>query len=314
MNTQEYNHPAYINTPFFVLQDKKLNFFNKFLFSLFWSFSLSGKKIKASNGYLASLFHVDITCIGKHIKELEDLGYIKRVSEKYQRFIEVIYNPTLKIEIDSDCADIELSTPSSVPSTNLEQGTPPGGGGVRHLAEGGTLPGVPYNKDNNKEDIKDKTTPAVAVNGKVFFLTLEDLLKDNPHNIDEQMLNEWLVTRKKKKAPVTQTAWSRTNKVMRKLVDAGFQAIDCFERMVASGWQGMEFRYFEQDINCKSGIKILSIDEKKQSEIKAREEERIRTEQTRKDAVAYREIQKNMVARGEVPLGLKNLKQSLGIV
>lgn len=189
-----------------------------------------------------------------------------------------------------------------------------------HLAEptaspGGTLP--PNLADINiKEikEIKDKTTPdAKASVDNSCLLTLEDMKKDNPHNIDEQMLNEWLVTRKKKKAPLTPTAWSRTNKVMVKLVDYGLNPSDCFERMVASGWQGMEFRYFEQDINSKSGVKILSIDEKKQNEIKAREQEQIRMEQIRKDAVIYRDIQKQMVSMGEVPLGLKILKESIGI-
>ena len=93
MNSFEYNHPLYVNTPYFVLQDKNLDFFNKYLFSLFWSFSVSGKKIKMSNGYISSLFQIDIKHVGKRLKQLEDLGYIKRVTKNFKRVIEVLLRP-----------------------------------------------------------------------------------------------------------------------------------------------------------------------------------------------------------------------------
>ena len=278
MNEHDYNHPLYINTPYFVLQDEKLSFFNKFLFSLFWSFSLSGKKIKTSNDYLATLFQVDSSYIGKCIKELEDMGYIKRLTLKYKRIIQVLHIPYDPIErgdmnLDhrepTDCKQNELHTLKVVPSiknilpppdtsfmssnTRIE---PPPIGGTDIKA---------YNKDN--KDKRSPETPSANSVDKISFLTQEEMINDNPHNIDPKIFEEWLFIRKRKKAPLTHTAWNRTNKVLTKLVNSGLDAIDCFERMVANGWQGMEYKYFEQEIKSTTVTSKADTDK----EIRARE-------------------------------------------
>jgi DNA-binding Lrp family transcriptional regulator len=258
----EYNHPHFINTPYFVLQDDRLDFFNKFLFSVFWGFYLSGKKIKASNGYLASLFKVSERYIQERIKELEDKGFIRRQVINYRRVIEVLHIAHEAIETDEpgtedlSSAD-ERGTKNTLPRTTVRTDT----------------------IDNKKEDTKDKNTPCGVDNFKGLFLSLENLTADNPHNIDSTLLNEWLVIRKKKKAPLTATAWNRTNKVLARLVEAGLNASDCFERMVASGWQGMEFRYFEQDLKQSLAQKSINANERAATELEIRERERKAEEQ-----------------------------------
>lgn len=167
----EYNHPHYINIPFFVLQDERLDFFNKFLFSVFWGFSLSGKQIKPSNGYLATLFKVDESYIGKRIKELEDMGFIRRTVVRYRRVIEVLYTPKQDIEIDENSTKLELVPPAGGRSTKIELGTPTGGGGVLLQEEGGTPTGVPDIIDYKKEDIKETHT-----RGSVDNFSLEKTL------------------------------------------------------------------------------------------------------------------------------------------
>lgn len=281
MNNHDYNHPAYINIPYFVLQDEKLDAFNKILFSLFWSFSVSGRKIKMSNGYLSTLLKLDIKSIGKRIKDIESMGYIKRSVRKYKRVIEVTHIPYVEIDIDDDpsimklvenSTDIEHPPLPSVPSTKdthppLTSGTP-----LRSPAVPPPLPSGEDIKAYNKEDIKEKPTPKKIAPAKAevdnsFLMTLEDALKDNPYNIPSQMLAEWLLIRKKRKCPLTHTTWNRTLKVLTKLVNSGLDAIDCFERMVANGWQGMEVRYFEQEMKLTTVKSKADIDK----EIRARE-------------------------------------------
>lgn len=298
-NAQEYNHPAYVNIPFFVLQEERLDFFNKFLFSLFWSFSVSGKRINTSNGYLAELFKVSEKYIQIRIKDLEDLGFIRRYSRKYKRYIEVLHAPFNDIEI-SNSPNIELVPTTVGVSTNII--LPPTTVGVSHqlqLVPPPTTVG-PYNKEDNKEDNKANTTPIGVSEGKSFLLTVKDMLKDNPHNIDEPLLNEWMIIRKNKKAPLTRTAWNRTNKVMTRLVEAGLLAVDCFERMVASGWQGMEFKYFEQELIKNPVLKYPTPSER------AINEQKIRERELKSNQEKQKEIE-------ESTSSYKNIKQHINI-
>lgn len=263
-SSHEFNHPNYINIPFFVLQDDRLDFFNKLLFSFFWSLAVSGKNFTASNNYLASLFKVSDKYVQMRIKELEDMGFILRHKVRFDRVIQVIHIPNAKITLTADkhtprstvhpCTKTKLA-PTTVGTPHQPQLVPPP-----------TTVGT-YNIDILNKD--NKPTPKGVDNLKSLFLSLDDLTSCNPHNIPSNLLNEWICIRKKRKAPLTPTAWDRTNKVLSKLVGAGLNAIDCFERMVASGWQGMEFKYFEQDLKPKH----LSTEERAANEQKIRERE-----------------------------------------
>ncbi|HHF7341074.1 TPA: hypothetical protein ACP9C9_002007 [Legionella anisa] len=76
-------------------------------------------------------------------------------------------------------------------------------------------------------------------------LGLKELLNDNPFNIPEQMLSDWIENRKKKRAPITITAW---NKILKELIHCKAQhtdPIEAFETMVASGWNSLKAKYFE---------------------------------------------------------------------
>ena len=131
-----HNHPSYVNAPYFVLQDKRLDFFNKFLFSFLWSFFVSGKRICASNRYLAELFCVSEKHVKERLKELEDLGLILRYTDNYKRFIKVLYMPSNDIEIDTDDTNNEPNNPktgcNNTNVSNIELGAPTGAGGGTH--------------------------------------------------------------------------------------------------------------------------------------------------------------------------------------
>lgn len=69
---------------------------------------------------------------------------------------------------------------------------------------------------------------------------LVQLLADNPHNVPEQLLADWLTQRKAKRAAVTATVWSTVNSELAKCAEAGITADDALTEALNSGWQGFK--------------------------------------------------------------------------
>jgi phage replication O-like protein O len=69
---------------------------------------------------------------------------------------------------------------------------------------------------------------------------MTQLLADNPHNVPEQLLADWLTQRKAKRAAVTATVWSTVNAELAKCVEAGITAADAITEALTSGWQGFK--------------------------------------------------------------------------
>lgn len=76
-------------------------------------------------------------------------------------------------------------------------------------------------------------------------LSINDLLADNPHEIPEPMIQDWLLIRKTRKARVTKTGWSRLNKILTLIKEKTLvEPVDAFETMVDKTWQSLELKYF----------------------------------------------------------------------
>ena len=69
---------------------------------------------------------------------------------------------------------------------------------------------------------------------------MAQLLADNPHNVPEQLLADWLTQRKAKRAAVTATVWSTVNNELAKCAEAGITADDAITEALNSGWQGFK--------------------------------------------------------------------------
>lgn len=106
------------------------------------------------------------------------------------------------------------------------------------------------NKRSTTLQNKEEYPPISSLGGNGQLFSLSKMLEDNPHNIPESTLKDWMTIRKTKKAALTETAWRNTNAVLCRLVEKGLNAIECFETMVASGWQGMKDSYFEKEIKA----------------------------------------------------------------
>ena len=74
----------------------------------------------------------------------------------------------------------------------------------------------------------------------MLFRSMAQLLADNPHNVPEQLLADWLTQRKAKRAAVTATVWSTVNTELAKCAEAGITADDAITEALNSGWQGFK--------------------------------------------------------------------------
>ncbi len=81
--------------------------------------------------------------------------------------------------------------------------------------------------------------PKPKADRKVPF-GLAQLLADNPHQIPEQLLTDWLAQRKAKKAAVTTTVWKTVNTELAKCTEAGISASDAITEVLSAGWQGFK--------------------------------------------------------------------------
>lgn len=66
------------------------------------------------------------------------------------------------------------------------------------------------------------------------------ILEDNIYQIPEQFIRDWLENRKKKKSPITQTAWKGAVRKLGLCKEKGIDPVDAFEMMVERGWISLE--------------------------------------------------------------------------
>jgi predicted transcriptional regulator len=117
------------------------------------------------------------------------------------------------------------------------------------------------NNINNNTHSDCKDVPK-APKSKANSLSLSDLLKSNPHGIETPLIEEWIMIRKQKRAPITANAWERLNNklsIIEKTLD--FTAEDVFIRMVDRAWLTVEPEWFDNKFPQKPAIQKPAIDD-----------------------------------------------------
>lgn len=98
---------------------------------------------------------------------------------------------------------------------------------------------TPYeNLPSEDISLPPQAEPAKPDRKASFGLT--SLLADNPHQVPEQLLTDWLAQRKAKKAAVTATVWSTVNTELAKCAEAGISAEVAITEALSAGWQGFK--------------------------------------------------------------------------
>lgn len=76
---------------------------------------------------------------------------------------------------------------------------------------------------------------------------LSEMLADNPHQIPEELLTDWITSRNAKRATITPTAWRQLNCELSKCVQAGISAHYAATEMVARGWRSLKAEWLVKD-------------------------------------------------------------------
>ena len=100
------------------------------------------------------------------------------------------------------------------------------------------------NKDLNKALAALNTSPSSLA---VLNETAKTLVTDNPHNIPHDLIEEWITTRKKKRAAITPKVWQLLNEELSKCNDP----LQAFKDMVLGGWQSLKAEWVNKRGNGK---------------------------------------------------------------
>lgn len=81
---------------------------------------------------------------------------------------------------------------------------------------------------------------------------LASLIADNPHGIPEQVLVDWLASRKAQRAAVTATVWRQFNTEFSKLAAYGITAEQALAEALAAGWRGLKCEWVLNRLNTQA--------------------------------------------------------------
>lgn len=103
---------------------------------------------------------------------------------------------------------------------------------------------IPTNNTTNKKDINKKTLISKkGINAEQLAIVKEN----NPHDLPEQTIEDWIRKRKFQKNPVTLTDIISVNSTLTKIKDLlKISPTEAFAKMVAKGWKSLEIEYFEK--------------------------------------------------------------------
>lgn len=73
---------------------------------------------------------------------------------------------------------------------------------------------------------------------------LEMMKENNPHELDEDVMKDWIKVRKTKRAAITKTAWMKYLEILSECKEAGLNPKDCFATAVANGWISIKADWF----------------------------------------------------------------------
>lgn len=77
------------------------------------------------------------------------------------------------------------------------------------------------------------------------------MLADNPHNLDESLIADYLTVRKAAKAPVTARIWAGLNVKLEQCKSFGIQPAQALEVAVENGWRGFEVEWVTKRIGAQ---------------------------------------------------------------
>lgn len=183
---------------------------------------------------------LDRKTIIKALASISEKGIMVKTGELQGRTKQVpVYKfPTTTFREQSQPNSTRIGTGSVIGTgTNSGTGTSPNIGtrtstknGTRNLKE---EPNNESKKKNNKKKVESS-------------FTVDDALANNPHDIERELIEEWIeIRRKKHKTDFTKRVWDRHNRITDQLLSKGVAIFEIMDRLLTKGWQGIEEHYYK---------------------------------------------------------------------
>ncbi len=122
--------PSYINIPFFLYQDNRLEKSATLIAAFFYSLHTAGKSITASKDYLCALAGIGKSQYFCILNQLESFGYVQRSGFTNRKKIKWVYAPKSDITVDEtntspvDRTAVQVSHTSPVPAAQISHTSP----------------------------------------------------------------------------------------------------------------------------------------------------------------------------------------------
>ena len=190
----------------------------------------------------------------KFYEELQNDKFLKRLYSSIKTDKVIHKSLCLLISENSemvfeDFRNVFLKIPRPIPDTNPDTDPNINNKGTDNI-HNQTLDDSGSEKDqkvtdlNIKSDYHKNQSKKDPLKSKKHQFGINNILQDNPFQIPEQIIQDWIMNREKKRVAITKTAWSRINKELSKCIENNINPLEAFETMVASGWQSLELKYF----------------------------------------------------------------------
>lgn len=301
MSDEQYKETWFI-VPSYIVDLPGLTLRSLKVYETIYQFWNKSRKCFLSNPEIERRTGVKVTQVKEAIAFFEKHGELDRIQIGMKRYliqpIKAVEVPGLEL-VPKQVA-LNQATCTTVTQVALNQAT----GGLKSGQEV-ALNQATEIKNLNKESKKDKT-PISPKRGLSLFceFSLDEMLKDNPHNLTAEEITEWEGIRiKKHKAPMTARAWKRNNRVIAELVSKGLRVADVLDRMLSAKWQGAEVNYFDKEIAKANHTPIIKPvqDREMREQLKQQAIEREQREQAAKEK-----------EKREAPQAMNTLKASGG--
>lgn len=263
-NPKAHAPSAYMPAWLIQIPDAKLSLGGKMVYGRLAQWSNEKGKVHRSSNQLCHELGMSKSPVDRYLKELKDVGLIgtyQAVKGGVNHFEfydhEWMYaeiHPNLCYHNEGESVPKQINDPLSkqtIPHTDLDNTPTP------------KQTNLKYNKirinNNNKAslaEIPDNDILETKKKEKPKELTIEKLLDENPHELEKEVIDDWIEVRRNKKNKVTTTAWRRINNNLTLIQkQTGISPKEAFETMVASGWQSLELKYFQNDSRGSAGNK-----------------------------------------------------------
>ncbi len=107
--------------------------------------------------------------------------------------------------------------------------------------------GLEGSNPSTKSDYQNKQSLNCTVQSNIKHYDIKNILENNIFQIPEEIIQDWIAHRKKKRATITQGVWKRLNKELSKCKERGIDPIDAFETMMYRGWVALDVDWLQQN-------------------------------------------------------------------